>query len=77
MMNSLNYEEAIESLENLLIKTYEKYGIAINSEMPRKDLSAFRLDIDLSLEDKQTLKEHFRDIVHSLDATGDQSKVSL
>jgi len=67
-METLTYKEAIDSLEAKLKETYEKYSIS------NPDL---RYTVDLSLEEKQTLKEHFRDIVHSLDATGDQSKVSL
>jgi len=76
-MNTINYEEALESLENLLTQTYEKYGFTIDKKMTELEISDARLDIDLSLDDKQTLKEHFKDIVHSLDATGDQSKMSL
>jgi hypothetical protein len=75
-MKSINYKEALQSLEDTLTKVYEPYGLD-TTDISRGQISKARDKIDLSLDDKQTLKEHFRDIVHSLDATGDQSKTSL
>ena len=75
-MNHLNYNEALELLDHKLDEIYETHGFD-KKDMTRQEILYKRESIELSLDDKQTLKEHFRDITHSLDATGDQSKVSL
>jgi len=75
-MTPLNYNQALESLDLKLDEVYEKYGFD-KKDMTRLEIMNERKDIDLSLDDKQTLKEHFRDIVYQVDATGEQSKTSL
>ena len=72
-MANINYEQALQLLEDKLTEVYQHYGLESKNKS-RGQVSQARDKIDLSLEEKQTLKEHFRDIVHSLDATGARAR---